>query len=211
MHSWRYKSIMQILSVVGYKGGSGKTTVAVNLADVLGERMPVVLLDTDPQASASAWIGNVDHVRVEHIPRARELGQVLSQSWRGLAIIDCRPGDPELTSTAIAHADLVLLPLRPSPLDLHANGPIIEQLSGGGAEGLAVITQATPRTHDADQMRAVLVEQYHLRVARSVIHNRIAMTRAPLWEQGICDLDPGGPAAAEILELADEVGKVMRL
>jgi chromosome partitioning protein len=201
---------VKILAVVGYKGGTGKTTVAVNLADVIGERVPTVLIDTDPQGSASAWLGGkAEHLRVENIPEVGALERVLSQEWDGLVVVDGRPGDPKLTATAIKAADLTLLPLRPSPLDLHANAPILEQLGSGGVNGLAVICMATPRTQDAELMRATLGDQYNVRCCKTVLHQRVVQARAPMWQLGVCDVDPGGAASAEVLALAKEIRKTL--
>jgi chromosome partitioning protein len=202
--------MVKILSVVGYKGGTGKTTVAVNVADVLGERIPTVIIDTDPQGSASAWLGDkTKHLRVEHIPDVVELRRVLGQDWEGLAVVDGRPGDPELTTAAIEAATLTAIPLRPSPLDLHANGPILEQLGSGGAAGVAVICMATPRTQDAEIMRSTLGNQYHVKATKTVLHQRVAQARAPMWQVGVCEADPRGIATAEVLALAKELGKAL--
>lgn len=200
---------MRVLSVVGFKGGSGKTTVAVNVADVLGERMPVVLIDTDLQASAAAWFGGAAHVRVEHITDVDQLGQVLRQRWDGVAVVDGRPGDPYLTRVLVDWSDLLLVPLRPSPLDLHGNAPVLERIGAGQVNGLAVFTMAVPRTQDAEIMRRTLADQYNVRAVQTVLHHRIAYARAPLWDCGVCDADQGGPAAAEVLALADEVAKAL--
>jgi chromosome partitioning protein len=55
---------MRTVAITNQKGGSGKTTTAVNLAAALGERgASVLLIDLDPQASASAWFGVVDESR----------------------------------------------------------------------------------------------------------------------------------------------------
>ncbi len=200
---------MQVISVVGYKGGSGKTTLAVNLADTFAERVPTVLIDTDPQGSAVAWIGAAEHLRVERVAEPRALARVLSRDWDGLAVVDGRPNDRTLTAVAIEHATLTLLPLRPSPLDLHANAPILEQLAGGG--GLVVVCMAAPRTKDAETVRVVIGERYGVPVAETVLHQRVAQSRAPMFQQSVTDSDPSGEAAREVLALADEVRKAMKL
>jgi len=46
---------MPVIALVGNKGGAGKTTLAVNLADALSRRAPTVILDADPQGSALQW------------------------------------------------------------------------------------------------------------------------------------------------------------
>jgi len=201
---------VKVLAVVGYKGGTGKTTVAVNVADVLGERTPTVLIDTDPQGSALAWIGEkAKHLRVEHIPEVSDLKRALHQVWNGLVVVDGRPGDPKLTAVAIEAATITALPLRPAALDIHGNGPILEQLGSGQASGVAVINLATPRTADAEIMRATLGDQYNVKATKTVLHQRIAQSRAPMWGLGVCGADPSGAASAEVLSLAGELGKML--
>ena len=53
--------MMRLIAIINQKGGSGKTTTAVNLAAALGEQdRRVLVLDLDPQASASSWLGVKD-------------------------------------------------------------------------------------------------------------------------------------------------------
>ena len=71
---------MNVLAVTNQKGGSGKTTTAVNLAAALGESgLQVLLVDLDPQASASAWLGYTDESQglLEVFTKSRPLARLV--------------------------------------------------------------------------------------------------------------------------------------
>jgi chromosome partitioning protein len=74
---------VRIVAVVNRKGGSGKTTTAVSLAAALAERgLPTLLVDLDPQASASAWLadGRADEDRVSAFGDARDIGPIAERT-----------------------------------------------------------------------------------------------------------------------------------
>ena len=117
----------QIIASGNLKGGTGKTTVAVNLACALAARgLEVRVLDVDPQGSASEWRrrGRLP-VPVEQVPSVQVTG---GGRWPGRAAELARTADvlvldlppvlvPPLAST-IMIADLILLPITPSGLDV---------------------------------------------------------------------------------------------
>jgi len=117
----------QIIVVGNLKGGTGKTTIAVNLACALAERgSTVVLLDVDPQASASAWgrAGGLP-IRIEAAPpsegtaggrwlaRAAELATGVD-----VLVVDLPPVIVPAIASAMMIADLVLVPITPSAIDV---------------------------------------------------------------------------------------------
>ncbi len=117
----------QIIVVGNLKGGTGKTTIAVNLACALAdEGRAVSLLDVDPQASASEWSrsGRLP-IRVEAAPladgtgggrwlaRAAELA-----SAADVLVMDLPPVLVPAIASAIMIADLVLVPITPSAVDV---------------------------------------------------------------------------------------------
>ena len=114
---------MPVVAIINQKGGTGKTTLATNLAWVLAEKEDILLLDADPQASAQNWAtgdgtapktlaiketGTGDLVRLVRSVAA-------DYDW---VIIDGPPGITKTSADAVRVADVVLIPAKPSPLDV---------------------------------------------------------------------------------------------
>src|SRR5258708_13569500 len=117
----RRKGRMHVLVMASQKGGSGKTTLSGHLA-VEADRAnigPVALIDTDPQGSLSHW-WNARESASPHFAKVGllELGEALAQLRKSgirLAVIDTPPAITASIAQAVAHADLVVVPTRPSP------------------------------------------------------------------------------------------------
>lgn len=124
---------MQVVCVTASKGGSGKTTIAAHLAvaavqDKVGK---VALVDLDEQGSACAWHAARVNARRGNEPVIGVVGSGMSLTrlltalrWNGhtLVIIDTPPAIRPIIAAAAALADLVLVPVQPSPLDIRAEG-----------------------------------------------------------------------------------------
>ena len=119
---------MQTIVFASQKGGSGKTAVAAHMAvqAVQAGFGPVAMIDTDPQGSLHGWW----KLREDATPalirsNAEELPENL-EHLRGqgyaLALIDTQPAVTDAISDVVKHADLVVIPCRPSPHDLRAGG-----------------------------------------------------------------------------------------
>lgn len=82
---------MRTIAVVNRKGGSGKTTTAVNTAATLAERgLPTLLIDLDPQGSASAWLADADDDRrsFDAFVGGRDLGETATRTrFANLSIV----------------------------------------------------------------------------------------------------------------------------
>ena len=116
---------MYTITLVAQKGGTGKTTLAINLAvaaEAVGHR--AVLIDLDPQASAAGWGDHRTLARpvVAPVPATRlEDALGTARAHRAdLAIIDTAPHSESSALEAARAADLSLIPLRPGILDLRA-------------------------------------------------------------------------------------------
>jgi len=146
---------MKIISVLNEKGGTGKSTVATNLATALhrqGRR--VVLLDCDPQGTARDWRDaspdGADLPPVLGVDRPQMLASSLNGIHAEIAIIDS-PAKAEAMSAAIVRASHVaLLVIQPSGADLWASGAAVKLIQAkrdvGGEINAAFLVNRTSGT-----------------------------------------------------------------
>jgi len=111
-----------IISTVNQKGGVGKTTVAINLADVLARTdSSALLIDADPQKSVMSWNGRPGEIAfdIQHLS-GREVVRSTRKNRRHFdyIIIDSPPILNDTTSSILDETDLVVIPVGPSPLDI---------------------------------------------------------------------------------------------
>lgn len=117
----------KVIAVANYKGGVGKSTIAMHLA----AHYQAVLLDLDVNGDATRF-GQSCGLEVHHVHRHNQeqlLDLVQEKQAEGKWIVlDCPPGESPLTLVALLMADCVLVPTRPGPLDVVALGRVIEQV-----------------------------------------------------------------------------------
>jgi chromosome partitioning protein len=128
----------RIITVGNLKGGTGKSTIAVNLACRLAEKMrSVVLIDADPQGTAAAWLrgGPPRGLSLISLPLARASGSAMwTDQISGMRacydriVIDLPPQAGECFEAALGIADLLMVPLTLSEVDLHATAQAIAVL-----------------------------------------------------------------------------------
>ena len=179
---------MPVVAIVNQKGGTGKTTLATNLASVLAEKGAVLLLDADPQASSQNWAASdwasPDALAVKGVGKGNLLEQVRSMArdydW---IIIDGPPGITRTSADAVRAADLVLIPAKPSPLDVWAAADIVaavrarQKSTNGIPRAAFVINMAQPRTRLGRQIDAALAE-LGIPVLRARTTQRVAYPNA---------------------------------
>lgn len=207
---------MRIVSVVNTKGGVGKSTIATNLAasfQLAG--VGVVLADADPQGSARDWAGARDDqpVRVVALDRPAMLRDVRHLGAE-LVIIDAPPQAAELAGAAIAAADLVLIPVSPSPYDLWASSQTVElvkqrqALADGRPLARLLISRAITGTRLEAELEDALADM-GIPVLASRTHQRVIYPAAASEGRSVAEAEPNGQAAAEIEALRREVQEVM--
>jgi chromosome partitioning protein len=196
---------MQVLVLASQKGGSGKTTIAASLAAAAyeaGER--VVAVDLDPQRSLASWgalrtvegivFRTVDPDSLDDwIVRTRQISAV------SLCIIDT-PGifGPQV-DVALRHAQCVLVPVRPSILDLWASGPTVKRISRLARKYGFVLNAASPIAHGRTlDVKEALADDG---LVGPLISERVAHRDAMASGLGVTELEPRGKAATEIRDL----------
>lgn len=197
---------MHVITFAAQKGGVGKTTLAVNLAVAAQSAgMKTALFDLDPQESATAW----SERRVAELPHvepisARRLDQAIDAAASGgfdLVIIDTPPAAGAEAAAAAQRADLVLIPCRPSLIDLDAIKRTAQLITSTGKTGFVVLNAAPPTATTLLDDARTLAEATGLKVARAVVRERSAYRAAWPYGLGVTEHEPNGKAAQEIRSL----------
>lgn len=156
----------KIISVVNQKGGSGKTTLSMQLAGSLARRgHKVLVVDADPQATATRWAATADDDKpfpasVIGLSAAsarvhREVKKFVDDY--DFILIDCPPAaDSPVPQSALLIADLALVPLIPSPLDMWAAVGIRRVIKNvtdvnDNLQARLVVNQCQPKTNLAKE------------------------------------------------------------
>lgn len=205
---------MRVISVLNQKGGSGKTTISTHLAralQLMDGNPDVVLVDSDPQGSARdfAAVSEEQPLMVVGLDRAASLGRDVRKIRADYVVIDGAPQAAELAGAALVAADLVLIPVQPSPYDIWATADLVElvkqrqTITDGQLKAAFVISRLITGTVIGNEIRDALAG-YELPVLTTAIHQRVEYPKTAA--RGTTALDSAGdPAArAEMKELAAE-------
>ena len=197
---------MQVWSVLSQKGGAGKTTVALHLAvAAMQSGKPVLVIDVDPQQSAVKWanIRGLDSPQVV-ATITPDLPKVLTDAARKgveLVIIDTSPRADRDCIEICRKADFVIVPVRPSVMDIPAVEETMLLIDRAGQRGKSVIVlNAVPSSTSEGQEAGEVLTQIGELLPVS-LGDRVDFRRALTGGQGVTEFAPKSKAATEALEL----------
>ena len=207
-----------VVTIAQQKGGSGKTTLAANLAVAFArEGRKVAIVDTDPQGSLGRWfMARCDRMGEE----AAGLRFRTASAWgaryeaRDLAkdhdvvIIDTPPKMGVDGRPAIEAATLVVVPVSPSKVDLWATEPTLELAETEKRPALVVLNRGSARTRLTGEVAAAAAKM-PATLASVMIGNRVVFAEAMGTGQGVQELRGTSPAADEIRALRQEVASAL--
>lgn len=208
---------MSIIAILNPKGGCGKTTLTTNLARAffeLGDK--VLVVDTDPQGSARDWHAAqeenpIDVIALDRPENLKSLA-TLAQSYQTV-LIDGTAKHEESLGAAIKVADVVLIPVQPSPYDLWAVTDLVDfvkvrrDLTDGKPHAAFVITRAVSGTTLGKDITGALSD-FELQTLETHIFQRQIYPQTA--SEGLTVFDSTNPAAkAEMSALANEVKQLM--
>ena len=198
---------MLTVAVIARKGGAGKTTLALHLAVEVAKSGPVVLIDTDLQASTAQWADSrrVAQPKVLACP-AVDLTHALQnarQSGAHVTFIDTAPAVGTLALTAARAADFCLIVSRPGILDLQSIGINVQIAKLAGKPVALIMNAAPPRDGQAVAAGEHAGNDYGVELCPTVIHQRAVFSHALARSQCAQEVEPTSKAASEIAALWD--------
>jgi chromosome partitioning protein len=202
----------KVLVVLNGKGGVGKTTTAINLAATFAENHRVLLVDADPQGSATWWVERSQQGMGFDLAQETDaalLGEMRKiQNYR-LVVVDTPPAlDSQAIAAVIPAADYLILPTPPAPMDLSALIETVKQaVLPAGVAHRVLLTRVDPRSlSEVLEAQNTLVE-LGIPVCKTFIRAYKAHERAALEGMSILQWrgKNRGEAAADYRKVALEV------
>ncbi len=201
--------VAKIITIAQQKGGAGKTTMAAHLAIAWAQSgQHVALLDIDPQGSLSQWYAIREELQLNN----ENLTLTAVSGWRvrndidrlkhthDILVIDSPPHTDTEARTAIRSADLVVVPLQPSPMDVWATHATITLCKQENVPVKMVLNRVHPQ---ARLTEAISGEMVGLTANR--FGNRVIYAGSLLHGLGVTEAEPNSIAAAEVRALAKEI------
>jgi len=187
-----------VISLLNQKGGSGKTTIATNLAVGLSmEGGKVLLVDSDPQGSSRDWRASSDSNSIPVIgldrPSLLKGLAVIGKDY-DIVILDGAPQIKELAVSAIRASDVILVPVQPSPYDIWAAADLVEliktrqEITEGKLQAAFLVSRAIQNTRLSKDVYEAL-NHYSTTIFKSQTTQRVAYATSAINGESVFESD----------------------
>jgi len=206
---------MPIIAFLSQKGGAGKTTIATCVArELVIQGFDTVLVDADSQGSARDWRAATDQETVAVVgmdrPTLDKDLKILNPAGNRWIIIDGAGRSEPMTASAIRAADVVIIPVHPSPYDIWAANDIVDlvksrqTVTDGKPKAAFLISKMVKRARLTGEMNEALAE-FGIPVFEACTTQRQAYPTAAAQGLTPSDTEPDGEAAKEIRAIVQEL------
>lgn len=191
---------MKTVAIVSQKGGAGKTTLAINLATAAQlAGFETLVIDTDPQATASTWSqwrGDAPPEVIDSAPSrvADKLAKAASMG-AAFAVIDTPPHADTSATKAAEAADLILVPCRPNAFDLDAIQTTARLVALLRKPAFVVFVGGPPRAPKLYEEASEIVAGYGIPAAPVTLPERASFRHASAQGKAAIDMEPNSKAA----------------
>lgn len=199
---------MKVIAMVCQKGGTSKTTLALNLAVAAQQQgQETVVIDLDPQVSAYDWkdirgeerAPTVAAVPAPHLDRTLKAA---AASGADLVIIDTAGRANDVAAAAARVADAILIPMQPSLIDLKTLQATLSAIAMSGNDApVRVVLSRVKAFGTRHEDSAEWLSHAQVDICPVLIGERVVFQDAYGRGLGVVEVEPGGKAAEEIREL----------
>lgn len=205
----------QIITIAQQKGGAGKSTIAAHLAVALAQKgSKVLIVDIDPQGSLKAWY----NIREEKFGKGYTgISLLESSGWRvsstvgqykdkmDFIVIDSPPHTEIEAKNAVRMADLVIIPMQPSPTDVWATKATVDFAKQERKNYRILLNRYNPNSKTAKQAVGAMDM-----LLAGHLGNRVAFSSCFMQGRCVTESDPSSQAAEEVRVLTDEIVEILQ-